>query len=174
MRLKTTVSYIVQLFCILSTGCQNASTAKPDLQGKFLSIKPQLDSIVYFAQQDKKLDSAFWIGPDNGLPPIEQNYPLEYSLLKRAGITDAASFPNVLHAYHHWYYLRTDWQDTVPVYLVYNLILDTMDYRTGSLPDSSENQPEFYKIDKYGNETWGQGGKWKIFRLVHTIDDPVK
>jgi hypothetical protein len=37
--------------------------------------------------------------------------------------------------------------------------------------DSSENKAGFYKIDKYKNETWGLGSKWKMFRFVDTLRD---
>ena len=164
---------ILILFYLALTSCRNSLTQK-ELIAKFYEKEPLLDSLVTSLQSNKKLDSIFRIGPDVGLPDIESNYPMQFELIKKLGITDASSFPNICRKCPGWFYLKTNWKSKYPIYLIYNYIGETSDNSNVFRWDSSENKKGFYKIDKYKNETWGLGGRWKMFQFVETIKDPVK
>jgi hypothetical protein len=139
---------------------------------RFYENKTRLDSLMHITETDKHLDSLFRIPPDSGLPELLNTYPNISRELVELGITDASSHSNTYRPVGRWYYLKTNWSKDYPIYLIYNLIDQGWEHnRNESILDSSENIKGFHKIDKNHNETWGLGGKWKMFRLVKEIAD---
>ena len=124
-----------------------------ELIDTFYQNKTDLDLIIQSLQTDKKLDSLFWIGPDSGIPDIKESYPNIYSLIKKTGITDASSHNNSYPRNTSWYYLKTNWPNEYPIYLIYNAY------------DSTGPKKGEYLNDEGFNETWGLGDYWTLFRL---------
>jgi hypothetical protein len=133
---------------------RNRSVA--ELNDTFSKNKDSLDLLVKSLQDDKKLDSLFFIGPDSGIPDIEKTYPQIFDLIKHIGITDASSHKNSNCKKAQWYYFKTNWSNGYPIYLIYN----TCDEKAVK---------GIYKKDEYLNETWGLGDNWQMFRFVDTI-----
>jgi hypothetical protein len=128
------------------------------LKETFYSRKNELDSIVNKLENDTTLISLFQIGPDNGLPTIENSFPAIYTKLKKTGITDASSHFGGYHQNKNnkmwWYYFKTNWPNEYPIYLIYDAY------------DSSKSKKGEYKKDEVSNEWWGLGDHWTLFRLV--------
>lgn len=136
-------------------GCNRPKTHE-ELIELFVQNKSDLDSLVINLKSDKRLDSLFYIGSDKGLPNIKSSYPHIYDMLKRIGITDASS--HTCNKINNWYYLKTNWPDKFPIYLIYTPC------------DSFRTAKIFYEKDIYRNEWWGLGENWLMFRFVKTID----
>ena len=132
-----------------------------ELHEQFYQAKPALDNLIYKLEQDSHLDSFFKIAPGEGLPAIEKEYPVEYSLLKKCGITHASSHHNAYHKGKSWYYFETDWLAEAPILLSYNI---------ADSNDTNERQRGFYKKDEYRNEWWGMGDGWQMLQLMKEID----
>jgi hypothetical protein len=156
--LKTILKIILAALFILP-GCQQHSSPK-ELIDRFNFNKPYFDTLVISLQNDKKLDSLFQIPPYSYMPDLADLYPEEFKLLNKIGITAASSHHGMCRICPRWYLLKTNWPSKHPVFVIYN-----------SPGDSAENISGFYQIDKYKNETWGLGDKWKMFRFVDTITD---
>lgn len=150
------IRLIVSLFfltLLITYGCQN--NKKPlELIETFKKNKISLDLLVYKLQNDKRLDTLFQNEPDSGLPNIKSSYPDIYAILKEVGITDASSHMNLFPKWSSSYYLKTNWVNEYPIYIIFNCY------------DSSETKKGFYSKDEVLNETWGLGNNWKMFRFV--------
>ncbi len=129
-----------------------------ELNDTFLQNKESLNLLVKNLQDDKRLDSLFFIGPDSGIPDIKRSHPQIFELLKHAGITDASSHKNAFCNHVQWYLFKTNWPNEYPICLMFNSC-------------DEETAKGFYKKDEYLNETWGLGENWKMFRFVKTITD---
>jgi hypothetical protein len=143
------------LWLVLISCNQNKTT--PELIETFNKNKKALGLVIDKLQNDKRLDSLFQIGPESGLPPIKNSYPLEYDILNKAGIIDASSHKNVFPVRTNWYYFKTNWPNEYPIYLIFNAY---------NSYDSIEFEKGFYSKDEVSNETWGLGDRWKMFCLV--------
>ncbi|MFT3680431.1 MAG: hypothetical protein QM791_09180 [Ferruginibacter sp.] len=154
--LKRILLFVLITFSFL-LGCRYNTFPGQAIE-RFNNSKMYLDEFVSSLRSDPSLDSIFRLTHVNKLPPVENSYPEIFKLLKDVGITEAASHQNICKICPGWYYLKTNWSGNDPVYLIYNF------------SDTAENVKGFYKKDDYGNETWGLGDQWKMFRFVKTID----
>lgn len=145
------------LSVIILTSCQEVSSPK-ELMDRFYTNKKDFNLLVTKLQTDNRFDSLFQIEPYTGLPDIEQKYPGEFARLKKIGITAASSHANTCKQCSRWYLFKTNWPGKHPVFFIYH-----------DDNDSTESFKDFYKKDNYGNETWGLGDDWKMFRFVDTI-----
>ena len=129
------------LTCVIlvSAGCKK-NPSVTELKSTFYSNKRLLDSLLTSLHTDKKLDSLFYSRVDLGLPDIEKNYPVQFSLIQKIGITEISSH-HVCNRCPRWHYIKTNWSVDPPIYLI-----------TG-LRDTTESEKGFYKIDEYQNET---------------------
>ena len=132
-----------------------------ELHEQFYQAKPALDKLIDKLGQDSHLDSLFKIAPRERLPAIEKEYPVEYSLLKKCGITHASSHPNPYPKGSYWYYFKTSWRAAAPIVLSFN--------KENSY-DSTEWVKGFHKTDEYLNEWWGMGNGWQMLQLMKEID----
>jgi len=158
------------LFFAMLESCTNKqidqNLTPEQLIATFSSRKSQLDFIVNNLEKDRKLNLIFQIGPDRGLPPIEKSYSEVYAVLKRTGITDASSHPNVCPKKTTWYYFKTNWQNEYPIYLIYNAYQTYKPCEMGGVYNEPELLKGEHKIDEVSNEWWGLGDHWTLFRLV--------
>lgn len=151
------IRFIISLLLssLIVVSC-NRNKTPAELIDTFSENKETLHLLVKSLQNDKKLDSLFFIGPDSGIPDIKNSYPEAYNMLRKLGIIDASSHKNADCKKNQWYYFKTNWPNEYPIYLVFN----TCDEETAK---------GFYKKDEYSNETWGLGDNWQMFRFVKTI-----
>jgi hypothetical protein len=147
------VTPLLLFICFSIYSCQT-NKSHAELIEVFNENKKALDTLISNLQNNNKLDSAFQIGPDAGIPNIKETYPAIFNLLKEVGITGAFSLPNVFPKRTEGYYFKTNWQNRDPIFLIYNAY------------DSIETKKGFYAKDEVLNETWGLGDNWKMFRFV--------
>ena len=128
-----------------------------ELKAIFYKNKSKLDLLANSLKQDNTLDSIF---SDRGnmqdslFIDIKQSYPAVYSSLIKSGIIEASSHKQVYPKGKKWYFLKTNWKNEYPIYLVYDPI------------DSFQTAKGFHSKDEVLNETWGLGENWLMFRWV--------
>lgn len=156
LNMRQIIVSITVLIIFYSTGC----TANEDPQqwkNRFHTHYPQLEKLVHRFRNDPELDTRFHIRADSGLPDIAASYPSVLKLLQKVGITDASSHRCYSNKWSHWYYFKPNWPSAYPIYIIYD---PTEPIKTGK---------GYYEKDDYGNETWGLGGHWSMFRWVAVI-----
>lgn len=146
---------------LCSTGC-SATEDPQQWKNRFHTHYPKLEKLVHRLGNDPQLDTLFHIGAESGLPDIAVTYPSVLKQLQQAGITDASSHRCSRDKWRRWYYFKTNWPSIYPIYITYDPT------------ESIKTQKGYYEKDKYGNETWGLGGHWLIYRWVAIITDGCK
>ena len=147
---------LVILSSLILHTCKRDSSPE-ELKSRFYSNKISFDSLLSIIQNNKKLDTLFHNRVDQGLPDMQTSYPKEFGLITKIGIKEISSHGSYCKKNLRWYYIKTNWPSAHPIYFIYDDC------------DSEETPKDFYKQDKYLNETWGLGESWKMFRFVDTI-----
>ena len=128
-----------------------------ELKAIFYKNKSKLDLFANSLEQDRTIDSIFSDRKnmqDSLFINIKQRYPNVYSSLIGSGIIEASSHRQIYPKGKKWYFLKTNWHNEYPIYLVYDPY------------DSIQTKKTFYNRDEVRNETWGLGENWFMFRWV--------